>query len=143
MRRAYNHWPDTVENHLCLNLPGYLRRQQRQAWLFAQPGACKVFRCRLLPIEQGQRIEEATPPLQIQMNRQALEEELTVQEVILDSLQDEAGEDAEVQRDEARREIVRLKRMLRTLSMTAAGGEAGQDTSTRACHDAVSCLCKC
>ncbi|PTB50251.1 hypothetical protein M431DRAFT_512453 [Trichoderma harzianum CBS 226.95] len=77
------------------------------------------------------------------MNRQALEEELTVQEVILDSLQDEAGEDAEVQRDEARREIVRLKRMLRTLSMTAAGGEAGQDTSTRACHDAVSCLCKC
>lgn len=79
------------------------------------------------------------------MNRQALEEELTVQEVILDSLQDEAGEDAEVQRDEARREIVRLKRMLRDLSKTktAAGGEAGQDTSTRACHDAVSRLCKC
>ncbi|KAL6826187.1 SNF2 family N-terminal domain-containing protein [Trichoderma camerunense] len=73
------------------------------------------------------------------MNRQALEEELTVQEVILDSLQDEAGEDAEVQRDEARREIVRLKRMLRTLSMTktAAGGEAGQDTiigGPRAAH---------
>ncbi|KAL6697558.1 SNF2 family N-terminal domain-containing protein [Trichoderma pleuroticola] len=70
------------------------------------------------------------------MNRQVLEEELTVQEVILDSLQDEAGEDAEVQRDEARREIVRLKRMLRTLSTTkTAGGDAGQGTSgPRAAH---------
>ncbi|KAL6820984.1 SNF2 family N-terminal domain-containing protein [Trichoderma sp. SZMC 28015] len=58
------------------------------------------------------------------MNRQALEEELTVQEVILDSLQDEAGEDAEVQRDEARREIVRLKRMLRDLSKTKTAGNS-------------------
>lgn len=53
------------------------------------------------------------------MNRQALQEELTVQEVILDSLQDETIEDVEAQRDEARAEIVRLKRALRALPKTS------------------------
>ncbi|UKZ82382.1 hypothetical protein TrVFT333_010170 [Trichoderma virens FT-333] len=65
------------------------------------------------------------------MNRQALEEELTVQEVILDSLRDETAEDVEVQRDEARREIVRLKRALRSLSKGAGGADEG---GPRAAH---------
>ncbi|KAL7930474.1 SNF2 family N-terminal domain-containing protein [Trichoderma chlorosporum] len=67
------------------------------------------------------------------MNRQELEEELTVQEVILDSLQDETADDVEVQRDEARREISRLKRLLRALSKPAdEGGPAAAHAQSQA-----------
>lgn len=50
------------------------------------------------------------------MNCQELQEELTVQEVILDSLQGETFEGVEQDRDEARAEISRLKRALTALS---------------------------
>ncbi|KAL7948399.1 SNF2 family N-terminal domain-containing protein [Trichoderma barbatum] len=63
--------------------------------------------------------------------RETLEEELTVQEVILDSLRDETADDVEEQRDEARREIVKLKRALRDLSKSADGVDEG---GPRAAH---------
>jgi hypothetical protein len=56
------------------------------------------------------------------MNWQALQEELTVQEVILDSLQSETFEGVEQDRDEARAEISRLKRALKALSKTKNDG---------------------
>lgn len=49
------------------------------------------------------------------MNCQELQEELTVQEVILDSLQGETFEGVELDREEARAEISRLKRALKAL----------------------------
>lgn len=56
------------------------------------------------------------------MNWQALQEELTVQEVILDSLHGETFEGVEAERDEARAEISRLKRALTALSKTPNHG---------------------
>lgn len=53
--------------------------------------------------------------------REALREELMVQEVILESLQGETFDDAEQQREDAKREISRLKRALKALpKMTSA-----------------------
>jgi hypothetical protein len=49
------------------------------------------------------------------MNCQELQEELTVQEVILDSLQGETFEGVEQDREEAQTEISRLKRALTAL----------------------------
>lgn len=49
------------------------------------------------------------------MNCQELQEELTVQEVILDSLQGETFEGVEQDREEAQAEISRLKRALKAL----------------------------
>ncbi|KAL7925885.1 hypothetical protein ACQKWADRAFT_203632 [Trichoderma austrokoningii] len=49
------------------------------------------------------------------MNCQELQEELTVQEVILDSLQGETFEGVEQDREEARVEISRLKKALKAL----------------------------
>lgn len=49
------------------------------------------------------------------MNCQELQEELTVQEVILDSLQGETFEGVEQDREEAQAEISRLKRALQAL----------------------------
>lgn len=58
------------------------------------------------------------------MNCQELQEELTVQEVILDSLQGETFEGVEQDREEARVEISRLKMALKALSK-AQKGEQG------------------
>lgn len=61
------------------------------------------------------------------MNCQELQEELTVQEVILDSLQGETFEGVEQDRDEARAEISRLKRALKALSKAKKDGQ-GKNT---------------
>jgi hypothetical protein len=57
------------------------------------------------------------------MNREALREELMIQEVILESLQGETFDDAEEQREDAKKEISRLKRALRALPKTTSGDE--------------------
>ncbi|PHH78726.1 hypothetical protein CDD80_6361 [Ophiocordyceps camponoti-rufipedis] len=46
------------------------------------------------------------------LDRNALTEELTIQRVILESLQDEQSPDAEQEREEARREIARIRHLL-------------------------------
>ena len=57
------------------------------------------------------------------MNREALREELMIQEVILASLQGETFDDAEEQREDARKEISRLKRALKALPRSSSGDE--------------------
>ncbi|KAH6605183.1 hypothetical protein Trco_006890 [Trichoderma cornu-damae] len=57
------------------------------------------------------------------MDWEALQEELTVQEVILDSLQGEAFEGVERERDEARAEIQKLKRALKALEKANHGDD--------------------
>ncbi|KJZ72565.1 hypothetical protein HIM_08089 [Hirsutella minnesotensis 3608] len=59
-------------------------------------------------------------------DREALTDELTVQEVILESLQDETFEGVEEERDEARREIVRLKKLLTQTLPTQPSRESTQ-----------------
>ncbi|KAL9468685.1 hypothetical protein ACSS6W_010379 [Trichoderma asperelloides] len=63
------------------------------------------------------------------MNCQELQEELTVQEVILDSLQGETFEGVEQDRDEARAEISRLKRALTALSKAKKDEEDGRSVT--------------
>lgn len=64
------------------------------------------------------------------MNCQELQEELTVQEVILDSLQGETFEGVEQDRDEARAEISRLKRALTALSKAKKDEEGMEKEKT-------------
>lgn len=64
------------------------------------------------------------------MNREALRDELMIQEVILESLQGESFDDAEEQREDARKEISRLKRALKALPRSPSGGDEGTQSST-------------
>ncbi|KAL7823385.1 SNF2 family N-terminal domain-containing protein [Trichoderma gracile] len=71
-------------------------------------------------------------------NREALREELMIQEVILESLQGETFDDAEEQREDARKEISRLKRALKALPKIASGDEGGPSNNRAQAQNAAS-----
>ncbi|PTB74330.1 hypothetical protein M440DRAFT_1403688 [Trichoderma longibrachiatum ATCC 18648] len=70
--------------------------------------------------------------------REALREELMVQEVILESLQGETFDDAEQQREDAKREISRLKRALKALPKMTSADEGGPSNNRAQAQRATS-----